>query len=254
VKLDYEVLIPSRKRSNRLEGWRTLFPFAKLFVHHSEHDDYAKIVGDKNVRTHNVKGLWAIHQAMIDTSEREIVVTIDDDVRRVRFISGDGAAYLKIIDAGHVKTIIENTAIVAKDLGLELFGWDLQGKPQYFRPTEPFKIMTPCDTAFGTIGRNIKWDIRFVAAGQFDYNMQVLARSRILWLDSRYYFDNGMVGKGKGGMQGIRTAENENNDTEFLALKWGRHIFRGSSKVKGKMGGMGYRIIVDRKNPMASTR
>ena len=254
MKLDYEVLIPSRKRSARLEGWRNLFPFAKLFVHHSEHDDYAKVVGDANVRTHNVKGLWSIHQEMVDTSDREIVVSIDDDVCRVRFISGDGAANSAITDPAHVRIVIENTARVAKDLGLELFGWDVQGKPQYFRPTDPFKMMTPCDTAFGTIGRKLRWDTRFVVAGQFDYNMQVLARSRILWLDSRYYFDNGMVGKGTGGLQGIRTMENENEATELLKLKWGRYIFRGSSKVKGKMGGRTYRILVERKNPLASTR
>jgi hypothetical protein len=254
VRLDYEVVIPSRKRSDRLDGWRRLFPFAVLYVHENEHDDYARVVGEANVRTHNVQGLWRIHRTLRETSGREIVVTIDDDVRRVRFIAGDGAAYRPIDDPKHVRAVIENTAIVAKDLNVDVFGWDVQGKPQYFKPTEPFKLTQPCDTAFGTIGRAVLPDPEFWTSGGMDLNLQALVHGRVVWLDSRYYFDNGRVGHGKGGLQGLRTMDTERAATERLRMKWGRHFSRERSKVKGKMGGFTMRLLVDRKNPLASSR
>lgn len=254
MKLDYEVIIPSRKRSDRLKGWKMLFPFAKLFVHESEHDDYAKVVGDENVLCHKLHGIWAIRKEMLRQSNKETVIQIDDDVKAVFNINGDARAFRKIETPEHVKQILENSLIVAKDLNINLFGWDLQGKPQYFDPTNPFRLCAVCSTAFGTIGRDIMPDERFFTSGDMDLTLQALLINRIVLMDTRYYFDNGQVGKGAGGLQGLRTSQTEKQATDLLRNKWGAHIYRGMSRTKGKMGGYSMKICVERKNPLASTR
>jgi hypothetical protein len=204
--IDYEIIIPSRRRQNELRGYFNLFPSATIFIHESEHDAYAKIVGKEKIRTHNKQGLWAIHREMILTSEHEIVVHIDDDVNKVFFNSGDERGLIAIKDPEHILSVIENTAQTAKDLGLELFGWDLQGKPHYFKPTQPFQLTTPIDTAFGTIGRRLLPDPDFFTSGGVDLNLNALLHSRVTWMDTRYFFDNGKVFGGRGGLQGLRTS------------------------------------------------
>ena len=251
---DYEVLIPSRKRADRLVGWKKLFPFARLYVHESEHDDYARIVGEQNVVTHSKAGLWSIHKEMILKSERETVVSIDDDVCGVWFFAGDDKNYSKVEDPEHVRQIIENACMVAKDTGVELFGWDLHGKMQYFDPHAHIGLTSPCDTAFGVVGKKLLPDESFWTSGGFDLNLQALMQSRVVLCDRRYWFNNGKVGGGSGGLQGMRTAETELEATAALYRKWGAHVNRAPSKAKGQMGGFSMSVRVGRKNPLASTR
>ena len=256
MMLDYEVVIPSRRRSDKLKGWREIFPYATLYVHESEFDDYAAVCGEDKVRTHNVtSGLWAIHRRLREESNHEVVVTIDDDVHKVKLIDQNSARHHNVDGPDRVRQVIENTIRVSKDLGVMLFGWDIQGNPSYYEASKPFSLTTPCDTAFGTIGRDILPDASFWTSGGIDLNLQAMLKGRVVFRDTRYHFDNGKVSNGTGGLQGMRTRSTEDAATEMLTAKWGSKYFnRGKSSTPGKMGGHTMRICVERKNALASTK
>jgi hypothetical protein len=255
MKLDLQVVIPSRKRSHRILGALALFPSAVVWVHESEADAYLRAAPLIRLRTHKRNdGIGAIRSEMILGTDSEVVVMLDDDIMRVAFNAGDGEKHVMITDPEHIARIIENTAQCAVDLGLEVFGWSRERRMQYFRPTEPFRVVYPCSTAYGVIGKKCVPDAEFRTGEDIDMTMQALQRTRIVLADTRYTFDNGEVGKGKGGCQGYRTTELERHMTERLAVKWGKYVYRGKSKCKDKAGGMAMSIRVERKNQLASTK
>lgn len=255
MKLDLQVVIPSLRRSDRILDALALFPDAVVWVHESEAAAYKTAAPLIKLRTHNrTDGIGAIRREMILGTDAEIVVMMDDDIVRVAFNAGDGQKHRLITSPEHIARIIENTAQCAVDLGLEVFGWNRERRMQYFRPTEPFRLVYPCSTAYGVIGKRCLPDVEFRTGEDIDMTMQALQRTRIVLADTRYTFDNGEVGKGKGGCQGYRTTELERQITERLNIKWGKYVYRGKSKCKDKSGGMAMSIRVDRKNPLASTR
>lgn len=255
MRADVQIVIPSRKRSNQIIKALELFPSAVVWVHEKEADDYKLAAPLIKIRTHKrVDGIWAIRKEIILNTDAKIIVLLDDDITLVRYYAGDGSKPVNIKEPGHIEALIENTASIADDLGLELFAWSRDRMLQAFNPCRPFEIVYPCATAFGVIGKKCLPDEKFKTGGDIDLTMQALQNSRIVFVDKRYFFDNGQVGKGKGGLQGLRTSASENETSKMLSVKWGKYVYRGKSKCKSKMGGMAMSIRVERKNPLVSTK
>ena len=242
---DMIVTTVSKGRSELIKN-RTLkfFPDATVVCHESEEKDYAKVA--RNVVCHDVKGICAIRQWVLDTFKEEMVVQLDDELKGITSLVG--LKTRRIEDPEETLRILENTALATKDIGCSLFGFNRHSKPLYFSGISPFLFsgMIVC-AVLGFVGRSLNFDETLVLNSDVDINMQALLQDRVYVCDTRYHFDFGQVNEQKGGLQGTRTEQLELQEQEKIVQKWGRYL----SYKKLKADPL---FHVPRKNPLAVFR
>lgn len=119
--IDYQIVVPSRKRAHNMETIRWLLPTAKICIDEREVDDYAPFVEKSRLIVHPpIDGLPGTINWMMDNIQCECLVEIDDDFCGVQVNVGSKRF---ITDSEEILAIIENAMICTKDLGLTAFCW-----------------------------------------------------------------------------------------------------------------------------------
>ena len=80
---------------------------------------------------------------------------------------------------------------------------------------------------------------------------------RYMYIDQRFHWDFGLVWSGAGGLQGVRTTEQERKDRAYLAEKWGEYIELYRSKkeeAKSTAQNMPMVLRVERRSHLAAVR
>jgi hypothetical protein len=232
--LDLAVWIPSSHRTEECKRALRLLPTAAVCVAESERDDYERAgIPAKTLRTHpDLFGLARIRNWIRREAGTEIVVQVDDDFRSVHAWPGRKRRVYTEPDV--VLAIIEATARLARDAGVRLFGWSNAGKPLYFKPHDWLDFRGPVGRALGTVGEGVQWDERLVTMVDTDATLQELLTTRIVLLDSRFYFHCGAIYGNRGGLQRIRTDDLRQRDLTLMQRKWGGYFdVSGKSKRKG---------------------
>jgi len=254
--LDYEILVPSRRRVAAAANTLSLVPTAKVYVDEAEADDYARAVGAERVRTHKpLTGMAAIRTAMIRQCTTSAMIMLDDDLRGI--VSLLWRRPKRITDPGMILQILENGMNLANDLGLHFFCWSRNPHPAQFKACDPFGLAAPMSQAIVVIGKDIVPDRRLLMYEDVDMSLSALLTDRIVINDRRYYFDFGGCWQGAGGNQGIRTETSDSADRALLGRKWRSHLVFGYGH-KGGIGAKkhihGMSIRVQRKSPIAASR
>jgi len=239
-RLDLSVWIPSSYRTAEARRAMKLLPSATLVVAEAERDTYLRAgISARRLVTHpDLFGLARIRNWIVQRAGTEVVVQVDDDFQSVHAWPGRKRRIYKQPEA--ILAIIEGTARLAAEAGVRLFGWSNAGKPLYFRPHDPFDFRGPVGRALGTVGDGVKWDERLVTMVDTDVTLQELLTTRIVLLDTRFYFHCGAIYGNRGGLQRIRTRELRERDLALMKRKWGEW-FNVSRKARTK--GMGINAI-----------
>jgi len=241
--IKYRLVIPSRGRADKIARILALLPTAIVCVDEREHLEYRKAIPVKKLWLHAPTGtLGEVRQWVLDNSQEEAVVMIDDDFRCVRTLVGRRTR--KIVDPGAILQIIENGINVAADLGIHLFGWNRCVMLRQFYAYDPLSFGALASGAWGVVGREHAVDVRLNLAESLDLTLTNLLENRIVLHDRRFYFDCGPTWKGTGGLQGIRTSTTEGQEKEWMAEKWGQYV---SMERKLQSGGTGMSIRVQRR-------
>lgn len=237
MSADYLLIIPSRRRSDRIAVAAGLLPSALVTVEESEMDDYLRILPKSRLVPHPpLSGLSAVRQWILDNREERIVVQADDDLTGVNCMVGRKVR--RITDPRAIERIIANGAQIASDLGVEAFCWGRNPNPMWFQPHRPIGMVGPVSNTWGIVGRSLRFDTQLVSMGDVDANMRALLQSRVIITDNRFYFDHGPIFTGSGGLQGIRTHENRMEGLGILKKRWGQYLIldqpseRGATKLQ----------------------
>jgi len=88
--------------------------------------------------------------------------------------------------------------------------------------------------AIGIHDKTILPDLAMRNMEDADMCLQCALRDRYMFIDQRFHFDFGLVWSGAGGLQGVRTTEQERKDRAYLAAKWGPYIqlYRSKKELK----------------------
>lgn len=247
----YRIVVPSRRRAHNMSRIMDVLPTCTVVVHWSERAEYVNELGQKwNVVTHDIyDGLGAIRNFCLDTFKEECIVFIDDDFRRIKFLTGRNVRYTD--DSYAIERIIENAVNMCADAGIEMFCWTRDPNPKNYKPGDPLYFNGPAGSAFGVIGRKHRFDSALPFGADIDFNMQVLRDSRIVLMDRRYYFDVGLIFTGSGGLQGVRTSKEETRVRDVLRERWKGCLDMDSIKVRGSRS---QRMLVQRRSSIVSTR
>ena len=226
-------VIPSRKRPFDCLFAENLIPEATIVVHESEFKEYKEVLStDKNLYTHKLDNIARIRQWILDEFKEECIVFVDDDLKFAQCHVGEKVR--KITDENAIKQIIMNAAQIAKDLDISLFGFTRRPAPMHFKPFDPFEFCKSLVAGtWGIIGRKYRFDSNLTTREDIDISMQSLLEDRIMFIDTRFYFQHGnLVTRGEGGNQGVRTHKSEIKDMNIIANKWGKLVDLQKKKKK----------------------
>ncbi len=228
---DYVICVPSRRRSAVFSPLVRALRRVRVIVDEVEWETYAAARLGVEITTHpGLPTIGAIRQWILDHTAEACVVMIDDDLQRVCPLVGTSRK--PITEPAVVQRIIENGVNGAADLGLSLFGWSRNPNPAFFSSHNPFSSVSPCASAFGVIGRRIRFDESLQHGEDIDFTLKTLMVDRIVLNDHRFYFDVGLMGARAGGLQGVRNTEKIKADIETLSRRWGSYInLQGPSKA-----------------------
>lgn len=191
--------------------------YIEVLVPESQKEDYASKIKNPILTTpDDVIGLGMLRNWVLDNFTEETIIMIDDDIMRVYCNSEEHAR--AITDPEEMLQILINDAVMAKDMGVKVFGFT-QTDIRKYNGTEPFKLNTWVGCVVGIIGRKYRFrNDKFKV--DIDYCLQTLLVDRILFQDTRYYFfqhrdDN------TGGNSEFRTQADFEKSTQSLVDKWG---------------------------------
>jgi len=237
--MNYQIVIPSRKRSENMEEILEIFPRAIIAVHESEVDDYKTSAPQITLMAHSIKGnIGAIRNEILKKVPSECVIFCDDDLKWMWCMTGQRQR--KTTDAEAIRQVIENALQCSLDLGIELFSFSRNRDPLQYFANRPFNLTGPSCRIFGIIGRRFKFDESLEWGEDIDMTLQHLLENRITLHDFRYYFDFGGVGEGAGGLQGKRTSDGRIRSVKLLSEKWGKHL--NMEKRLKETSGMSIRV------------
>ena len=254
--MSWQVWIPSRKRTRYMQHSLHAFPYAKILVHQSEYDDYIKVVPKEQLYTHNCKCMSQIRKNILQRSESECTVTIDDDIHMC--YSRAGQKLIKIEDPKDLYTIIDNNYNICKDLGIKMFGYASVITPLYYAPHCPINLNKSAVDVIGIFDKSLYPDQNLRFADDIDITLQCLYKNRIVYCDDRFFWSKydgrTLMFKDQGGCTGLRTGQAQTKDRQYLKAKWGKYLYMGT---KNPSKGQGYKpqsnvlmLKVNRRNPV----
>lgn len=166
-----------------------------------------------------VKGLGFVRNWVLDHFKEETIIMIDDDIKILYCITMEHARRIK--DKGEVVQILINSAVMAKDMGVHVFGYT-QTDIRKFNGTSPFELHGWVGCVIGVIGRKYRFRDDYFKV-DIDFCLQNLLVDRILFIDNRYYwYQNG--DNNVGGNSIFRTQEGFKKSVDSLKEKWGENL------------------------------
>ena len=239
MSLDLKVVIPSKDRPENVRRMAEMLPDASWVLNEAQAEIYRRAgVAKRKMILHpeDLRGIGKLRNFMLDTISNEILVWIEDDLKFILVWSG--SYYKKLRKPEDIMAVITTTAQVAKDAGVSLFGWGNHARGMRFRKNDPFNFIGPISRAAGVVGRKLRWDERLVGSADTDATLQSLLTDRIIFTDTRYYFNCGEIMANKGGLQAVRTKANRDRDVALVKAKWGDYVNLGAAKRAGQMTGV----------------
>lgn len=231
----------SRSRSDSISTIDIVPEWVEVLVPDNEVALYRKTI--KNpllVIPHEIEGLGAVRNWVLDNFKEETVIMLDDDFACPYALTEEVSR--RIEDPEEVVQILINTAVMAKDLGVHCFGFS-QTDIRKYNGCEPFSLCTWVGGVIGVIGRKYRFrQDKFKV--DIDFCLQNLLVDRIIFQDNRYKFTK-KRDNNKGGNSAFRTEESFNQSIKSLQDKWGDCLNVGDFKNQVKI-----RLNVKRRQPI----
>jgi len=217
-----KIIIPTRGRADVIgDKALRLFPDATLCVGEDETDAYAAVSDRLLVHPSNVVGIGPLRQWVLDHVEEPCVVMVDDDVTHV--YSQVGFHKWRIEDADTARAIVERLAILARDAGVRVFGFNQAARPLTYANFRPVSLDTWVGGLVGIIGRELRYDTSLLLRADIDFCLQSLLHDRIVLVDGRYSFIHTRFAGG-GGNAANRSSERHMREIAYLRRKWGPYL------------------------------
>lgn len=208
-------------------------PETFVFVAESEYEAYRDANPKANLAKvpDRVQGnLCRVRNWILDAYPNHIVVLIDDDLQWLGYYEGGVRHVLDTPD--RVARFLWKYSLMAMELGVVLWGININSDPQCYREYTPFSTISYIS---GPFMAHVKTDIRFDESlplkEDYDFSLQVLNKHRKVLRVNKFHYATRQGGssssalKGQaGGCAAYRSLEAERNQLLLLQKKWGEEI------------------------------
>lgn len=249
-----DIVIPSRGRPDRIWKAMRMLPNAVVTVDEREEEGYRRIWGDRVVPHPPLEGIAAIRQWILDNFHEKILVMVDDDLDHVQAMVTlpSGGIDPRITDPRAVGQILENTAMIAQEIGAPMFGYTRARRPVTFSPLKLFSFTGFVQGVVGFVGRKVRYDLRFkTSCEDLDIVMSALLKGRFVLQDMRFYWSFKTL-VNRGGLSQSRRSDQIKMERELLKTKWGKFLARSEGQNNNPNRDE-FRVAVRRSQPLLLT-
>lgn len=236
-----KIVVPSHQRPENVKRMESLFPGCIWCVSESEADSYKT----ENKLTHpdSLYGIAAKRQWILDRISG-VVFQVDDDIEGLWVNMGNTGH--RITRPEQIYQVIENAAEMARGFGSPVFGFNQAWGVRKYNPHDPFSLSGWVGTAYGFIGRRIKFDQNLsVKASDVDFCLQALLKERVIFSDKRFGFICTRF-TNAGGLSALRTQEKYDAQVAYFFGKWGQWAKATKAKSTVKIN-----TQVERRQPIS---
>lgn len=218
--LDIKIVILSRSRYDSITTTKLLPEYIEVVVPESQKELYKhKIKNPIVTTTDNIIGLGKLRNWCLDNFSEETIIMLDDDI--TCFYCLTGAKSKRITEPDVILEILVNTAIMAKDIKTNCFGFS-QTDIRKYKATDPFNLCTWVGGVIGVIGKNQRFRNDKYKV-DIDFCLQSLLNKRIVFQNCMYWAAQ-MRDNNIGGNSEFRTSEEYNKSLDSLKEKWGNYV------------------------------
>ena len=221
-----------------METWRIL-PSAFYWVHECEIKEYEKKHRGIKIKSipDNLRGNVArVRNYILRNQEANSdgVLQIDDDVSH--FAYWENNKRIKVKAENKINEFIVKYSKVARELGVKLWGINVNNDKQVYREYSPFSFLSYISASFSCFlsGNALYYDTRFSLKEDYDMTLQQLNKyRRVLRVNKYYYMKKGA--EQTGGCAIYRNVEKEIKQIELLQKKWGENIVKFDSNYRNHL-------------------
>lgn len=228
---DIKIIIPSHKRATRVRTTSAVYG-AVLCVAESQADQYRKCNPGIEIITHpdTVLGI---------SKKREWILRnvpdcfmLDDDIDSLTRIYTETGEE-KDVDPETAYDVIQGTGCAARQAGAFLFGFSSSPLPVSYNSLNPIQLSgfaTGC--AFGVLAGSKLWYNTDIVCND-DYWISLLNahHHRLMWKDTRYYWNQKDTFVNRGGSAEFRNIDAEEKDFKLL-----KKVFGGAVELRSGKG------------------
>lgn len=217
-------LSPSYKRAGMVTS-RAVSPAVTLCVHRAQAEGYGLLEGEPihTLSNSSIGNMAKVRNEMLEYgfSKSDRVVMFDDDVSEFRYIEQVRPWKMEPEEVGE---FIIKGFLVAEELGVKLWGVNLQADPKFYREYSPFSFLSPILGTFSChIENDLRYDERLGFNEDYDLFLQHIYRyHKVLRFNKYHYMARHLMGK--GGCGAYRVLEEEKNQAQIMINKWGRDV------------------------------
>lgn len=174
-----------------------------------------------------IAGLSAVRNHVLRQLPQRIVVFVDDDFSKIRYVHS--TEYVDL-DPDQIQAMFVNLVVNALDLGASVFGiseLDIRKSS----PLTPFRLRAVVGGVLGVIGRELWFDERNKLKVDYDFCLQAMVKDRVVLKDLRYFLaqDRNTL---PGGNMEFRTREREQAEIDNLIAWWGDDVVSARTQRK----------------------
>ena len=228
MPLDIRVCIPSYKRPyvETLE----YIPYAKVYVDEGEFEEYKEQNPEGNIISvpKGIQGnVSRIRNYILDVNFEDgadAVAIIDDDMKGMYRWENNKSVLIETDEYMH---FLQKFSILARDMGVYLWGVNINQDKQVYREYSPFSTLSFIGGPFGVFmrGSGLRYDEALPLKEDYDMTLQHLNKFRkVLRVNSHFY--SVKQSEQTGGCATYRNYKREEEQLQRLIDKWGSKIVK----------------------------
>lgn len=225
---DIHVAIRSYKRAGQVTTF-DVYPDAYVWVPESQGDEYREHYGDRVITIpDNCDGNSPRKcNGILDRAPSEWLVMMDDDLHGLAYFENNKEHRATPDDITRMMYDMFN---LSEQMGVELWGIQLQGDPMTYRAMSPFSLLAPVTGPFhGHLHPSLRYDERTASKDDYDYWLQNIRKFHRTLRNNKWHYHMDHTGM-TGGSVSMRTRQYEEESIAYMTKKWGREVYRSGGR------------------------
>tara|TARA_R100000808_G_scaffold24903_2_gene59201 strand:- start:4038 stop:4787 length:750 start_codon:yes stop_codon:yes gene_type:complete len=204
-----------------------IFKDATIWIPESQKEDYEKHYTNIQCIPDNEDGNSSRKlNSILNRCEADWILILDDDITDICYWE-KGQKYS--VSPDEIEDIIKHYFQVAEDLGVKLWGINVNGDPMSYRVYSPISFLSPVLAPFsGHLKTDLRYDEEIPYKEDYDFWLQNIRKYRKTLRVNKYHYMHYHGSGLKGGLVGKRTMEKEKKSVDNMIKKWGSQVFKGT--------------------------
>ncbi len=219
-----KVFIPSYKRAGKVES-RKVIKGSIIACHNFEEKEYReKEGGEILVIPDELRGNIAkVRNYILDNANCKRIVMMDDDISAIGY---NEQLERHDFNEDQVLSFLTNGFVMADDLGVSLWGINLQCDPKFYREYSPISLL---GVILGTFSCHYKpvlrYDENLFLNEDYDFFLKTIKKYRKALRFNKYFYQADHITK-KGGCAAYRMKDTEIQQALIMQRRWGKRVFK----------------------------